>query len=118
MRLIKFRAWLPGIEIMTNEHTLDELMNWDTKPEDNGTAVWLQWTGLEDRNKKPIYEGDIIESASGHRKYVVTWDQEETGFFGKMIGRDESNFIKWKNFVVIGNIYETPELLKDIGPTE
>jgi hypothetical protein len=41
MREIKFRAWLPGINRMTYPHTLDELMNWGTKKEDNGTAVWL-----------------------------------------------------------------------------
>lgn len=47
-REIKFRAWLPAIEKMTYAHTLEELMNWNTNPKDNGLAIWLQYTGLKD----------------------------------------------------------------------
>lgn len=58
---IKLRAWLPGIKKMTYPHTLEELMNWNTQPEDKGTAIWLQYTGLRDRNSKEIYEGDVVK---------------------------------------------------------
>ena len=65
-------------------------------------------TGLKDINGKEIYEGDIVDSKlyNGTRKnYVVEY---RDGSF--VIGLTELG--RWiKDVIVIGNVYENPELL-------
>lgn len=122
-REIKFKIWLPGIKKMSYEHTLEELMNWGTKEWTNGTAVFLQYTGLKDKNGREIYEGDIVET------FHKIFDRE-----GPCLNRVEDIDYCWKvvaitnknaadaplsvyareieSIVVIGNIYENPELLE------
>lgn len=129
----KFRAWLPAIKKMTYSHTLDELINWNTKPEDNGTAIWLQWTGLKDKNDIEIYEGDyvninhdILETFSegnleGNNLYVwqeivdsvdvngvVSFDK---GFFS--VEEWQLNWFEKHEIEIVGNIYENPEVLSN-----
>lgn len=116
-REIKFKIWLPGIKKMSYEHTLEELMNWGTKEWTNGTAIFLQYTGLKDKNGKEAYHKDIVEHEG--IKYVIEWCEIDTGFYlahhacredldseyhllGKCIRECE----------IIGSIYENPELLE------
>lgn len=73
-----------------------------------------QFTGLHDKNGVPIFEGDIVEryySATALdyvklKPMVVVW--ENSGFILK--GEDKNWEIS-ENPEVIGNIYETPEIL-------
>lgn len=57
-REIKFRFWLGHICKMTYEHSLSEVGR--IIPDFTEDIIPLQFTGLEDKNGKEIYEGDIV----------------------------------------------------------
>ena len=100
MREIKFRAW-------DGEHMNDMnyLANWHLgmiNPNDE-LPLFMQFTGLHDKNGKEIYEGDIIEQDGLLRE--VEWDYTllsaiKYNKFGSTHGA----------ITVIGNIHENPEL--------
>ncbi len=70
-------------------------------------------TGLRDKNRKLIFEGDIVATAK--RKFVVEWDLEQAAFVLRCLNDDAlmSNFTLicgWE-CEIIGNIHDNPELL-------
>lgn len=69
--------------------------------------VLRQFTGLLDKNGKEIYEGDILSTA---KCGPVVWEEDCYLCGGKyqMYLSSEARYGE-----VIGNIYETPELLKE-----
>ena len=75
--------------------------------------IWMQFTGLKDKNGKEIYEGDYLQHADGEVS-VVEWLDGcfvVRHFWNKK--KSDCDFIAAKNlFEIIGNIYENPELLK------
>lgn len=77
----------------------------------------MQYTGLKDKNRKEIYESDIVKTVNnyhnGDRVGVVTWEvngyfivQEKDLYCPGIDSSDHS-----PNIEVIGNLYETPELI-------
>lgn len=71
-----------------------------------------QCTGLKDKNGKEIYEGDIILDKLG-TGWILEVYYEEGAFRGKNLNPDVYLFIfGLKDRLVIGNIFETPNLLK------
>lgn len=83
-------------------------------------VILLQFTGLSDKNKKEIYEGDIVkkytektfEPGFDTRVFPVIWDEVEAGFtlnnwpLGIYTGKYGKNKLE-----IIGNSLEHPDLL-------
>ena len=126
-REIKFRIWNDYDKKMIHWNELLEknLANIFTIPSYN---KWLtQYTGLNDKNGKEIYEGDIVK-IYGHR-FDFGFKQEEIGQIKFIHGAFGFYREKSKNeycfnnleteeaygeldyYEVIGNIYDNPELL-------
>lgn len=93
-------------------------------PTDDENMIFMQYTGLKDKNGKEIYEGDITQGENSLQ--VVKWVESSAKFGVKVI---KSDFVLLRGctfpiqqyvkdgtlqcvFEVIGNIYENPELLE------
>lgn len=108
MRVIKFRVWNKDCEemIFLRELLLINKLNKVLMTEDS-TYIIMQFTGLNDKNGKEIYEGDIINGRYGTLK--VSWDKFDAGFFPFHM---TINATDGSECEVIGNIYENKEMIK------
>lgn len=83
-----------------------------------------QFTGFTDKNGAKIFEGDILalDDMDGSKGvYEVFWDSDNGKFAIAQNGNrnyvddfelfEMNEYFKW--FTVIGNIYDSPELLKE-----
>jgi hypothetical protein len=118
MRTIKFRAWDGArMKEVINIGWIDGVTDYISTPKTSAPAdnfVLMQYTGLHDKNGKEIFEGDIL-----HRKdqyAVVSWNKHVSGF----CGGDSPTPVRFyiinpAPYVVIGNIYENPELVEKLN---
>lgn len=75
----------------------------------------MQFTGLKDKNGKEIYEGDILTHHYHHENGVMEFNERRASFELKYFqdgSYQEMFLIEAPHFEIIGNVYETPELLK------
>lgn len=115
MREIKFRAWDKVQKGMYQSITLREIIkSWPADDDKARNLIFMQYTGLKDKNGEEIYEGDILDcqwnidnKMTGDRRvlYEVTDIRE---FYYDTKG----GYIDLDDHWVIGNIYENPELLE------
>jgi uncharacterized phage protein (TIGR01671 family) len=114
MRELKFRVYRLDTKEIKPPFTLADAISVSPvhEPLDPKKHVIVQFTGLKDKNGKEIYEGDVIEFQS-HRGDVY-WDR--SGLWAAHWRDKEYNHrlfaLDQKKFVVIGNIYENPQLVK------
>jgi uncharacterized phage protein (TIGR01671 family) len=122
-RPIKFRVWdffhkqwITGAAIELNGCIINTSF---AEPETN--CVALQYTGLTDKNGKEIYEGHILKNhydvsnniigqvlyESDHGGYIFQWKRK-----GRNQDYNNLNCDLAFESVIIGNIFETPQLLK------
>ena len=105
-RIIKFRDF----ELEKKEMRYFDLDSYDRYEHDCYGNI-MQFTGLKDDNEVEIYDGDIIQFISGE-KHSVEWNDDICQWQfsdGQPINNGET-YSAYK--IVIGNIYEHPELTK------
>lgn len=133
-RPIKFRLWNKVENKMflpeewsryINISMLGNAYNWFLGDSPNNYVV-QQFTGLLDKDGREIYEGDICSYIAGRlsfyksQKDCVISFKDEPSFYGLFISSEKGRF-SWSltreftksNLKVIGNIFETPELLSN-----
>lgn len=127
MEYIKFRAWYGRLNnkgTMLDVGRIEFFMDGTTNVNDEfPSPVLMQFTGLLDRNGKEIYQGDIVRFL---RKIGYGWGNNK-GDICEIKWFDTGSYVgfgfrpdvpltanKAKNIEVIGNMYENPELLKNI----
>jgi uncharacterized phage protein (TIGR01671 family) len=130
MRELKFRVWDVKLNEYVPKRELDRNFGLDFNGElrcliasrEKGPFILQQYTGLTDKNNKPIYEGDIVkfsrlfekERKIKELKSFVRFDEGKFGF--DLIGFNDRFFTLSDEcgIEVIGNIFEHSELLKTI----
>ena len=118
MREIKFRAW----DKKDKEMFCFDIYDGCPYHHEKDRRVVMQYTGLKDKNGKEIYEGDIVRFISWINEYnpeeivIVRPVKFENGCFSPVPTHEEceDGYYSWglKDFEIIGNIHENPELIK------
>lgn len=74
-----------------------------------------QFIGFRDKNKKEIYEGDLIRINDKEDLYKVEWNEDNAAFILITIDFIKADFDCYyaDELEVVGNVYDNPELIKE-----
>lgn len=127
MRDIKFRAWDYDTNTMIYpDSKLETIFCFDrvglSVYQGNGSELssfeLMQYVGLKDKNRKEVYEGDIIENTDFQLKcrvgfkngaFTKSWENSNIHLLYDS-NIEDGVMLDWR---VIGNIYENHDLLED-----
>ena len=106
MRKIKFRAWDNWKKQMIQPREGD-FIAWHAPSNWDECYSIMQYTGVEDKNKQEIYEGDLTSQGE-----VVVY---EDGVFGTTYAANRQGVARLsskrcEHMEIVGNIYQNPEL--------
>jgi YopX protein len=117
MRKIKFRVWHPEDWTSDDQPILGMTMDWafedyaplnDLLSEPGEHVVFMQFTGLIDKDGKEIYESDLL--SDGKFNWLVSWNEDHACF--QMACKNIiAEIIDNLNMKVVGNLYLNPELI-------
>ena len=122
-REIKFRVWDVENKEMLNVQELDFEPTFyggriAIRPDqyndyfDTEDMILMQYTGVNDRCGKEIYENDIVYVAGEDENATIEWNEETARFVIHFDGwiADFDNYYG-KELEIMGDIYNNPELL-------
>jgi hypothetical protein len=112
MRTLKFRYWDSGAKAFVYSGSfrgatnLQNLTRFFDAAEKYSDGKIQQFTGFEDKECQEIYEGDILKTGTlqGEVK-MITGSWEFDCFY-------LNAYVKECSVVIVGNVFENPELLK------
>ena len=122
MRELSFRIWDKKEKTMfLSPIEIEHLGSWfdahlSGAIADTGNKIVMQCVGIKDKNGTEIYEGDIVEFLDWKPKEVV-WgnkiDKALSGCCGYMLDGTMHFLGENETYLIIGNIHDNPELVKE-----
>lgn len=113
--VIKFRAWDKSIQRMAFHFSLEAaLLGLRLETNEVNDLIFMQFTGLLDKNGKEIYEGDIVKGG-WPKVAVVEWLESRSGFVRSVSVHETKIPLGIElpsDLEIIGNVMENPDLLK------